>query len=257
MSDVLALDGADEPYVRNVVATICGVPCPEDALTFDLSSVRIFPIRAAQQQPNQRVTLTARLGNARIPLQVDVGFGDIVVPGPEEVRYPTLLDGMTAPSVRAYPLASSVAEKFEAIVQLGQQNSRMKDFHDVWALSETFGFDGSVLREAIRACFAHPADGLDHTDAVSPHFDFLLERSSDSSLDRLSKFDRSPYPTAGRTRGNWRAYLQLPGADPRECPRRRSVRRRIGRQAALGESNRHASDDGTIYDPALRLCNSR
>ena len=86
---------------------------------------------------------------------MDVGFGDIVVPGPEEVQYPTLLDGMAAPSVRAYPLASSVAEKFEAIVQLGQQNSRMKDFHDVWALSETFGFDGSVLREAIRACFAH------------------------------------------------------------------------------------------------------
>ena len=152
--DVLALDGADEPYVRQVVATICRVPCPEDALTFDLSSVRVFPIRAAQQQPNQRVTLTARLGNARIPLQVDVGFGDIVVPGPEEVQYPTLLDGMAAPSVRAYPLASSVAEKFEAIVQLGQQNSRMKDFHDVWALSETFSFDGSVLREAIRACFA-------------------------------------------------------------------------------------------------------
>ena len=153
--DVLALDGADEPYVRQVVATICGVPCPEDALTFDLSSVRIFPIRAAQDQPNQRVKLTARLGNAKIPLQVDVGFGDIVVPGPEEVRYPTLLDGMAAPSVRAYPRASSVAEKFEAIVQLGQHNSRMKDFHDVWALSETFSFDGSVLREAVRACFAH------------------------------------------------------------------------------------------------------
>ena len=152
--DVLALDGADEPYVRQVVATICGVPCPEDALTFDLSSVRVFPIRAAQEQPNQRVTLTARLGNARIPLQVDVGFGDIVVPGPEDVQYPTLLDGMAAPSVRAYPRASSVAEKFEAIVQLGQQNSRMKDFHDVWALSETFSFDGSVLREAVRACFA-------------------------------------------------------------------------------------------------------
>ena len=153
--DVLALDGADEPYVRHVVATICGVPCPEDALTFDLSSVRIFPIRAAQDQPNQRVTLTACLGNARIPLQVDVGFGDIVVPGPEDVQYPTLLDGMAAPSVRAYPRASSVAEKFEAIVQLGQQNSRMKDFQGIWALSETFTFDGAVLTEAVRACFAH------------------------------------------------------------------------------------------------------
>ena len=152
--DVLALDGADEPYVRQVVAAICGVPCPEDALTFDLSTVRVFPIRAAQDQPSQRVTLTARLGSARIPLQVDVGFGDIVVPGPDEVQYPTLIEGMAVPSVRAYPRATSVAEKFEAIVKLGQQNSRMKDFHDIWALSEMFSFDGSLLRKAISACFA-------------------------------------------------------------------------------------------------------
>ena len=152
--DVLALDGSDEPYVRQVVVTICGVPCPEDAMTFDLSSVRVFPIRTGQEHPSQRVKLTARVGNARIPFQVDIGFGDVVVPGPEEVQFPTLLDGMAPPSVRAYPRVSSVAEKFEAIVQLGQQNSRMKDFHDIWALSETFSFDGSVLREAIQACFA-------------------------------------------------------------------------------------------------------
>ena len=164
--DVLALDGADEPYVRQVVATICGVPCPEDGITFDLDSLSISPIRTAQEHPNQRVTLTARLGNARIPLQVDVGFGDIVVPGPEVVQYPTLLDGMAAPSVCAYPRDSSVAEKFEAIVQLGQQNSRMKDFHDIWALSETFTFDGAVLREAVRACFARR--GTDWTTRTPP-----------------------------------------------------------------------------------------
>ena len=116
--------------------------------------MRVFPIRTGQEQPSQRVKLTSRLGNARIPFQVDIGFGDLVVPGPEEVQLPTLLDGMAAPSVRAYPRASSVAEKFEAIVQLGQQNSRMKDFHDIWALSETFSFEGSALREALRACFA-------------------------------------------------------------------------------------------------------
>ena len=152
--DVLALDGFEDSYVRQVVATICEVPCAEDAMAFDLSSVRVFPIRTGQEHPSQRVKLTARLANARIPFQVDIGFGDIVVPGPEEVQFPTLLDGMAAPSVQAYPRVSSVAEKFEAIVQLGQQNSRMKDFHDIWALSETFSFDGSALREAIQACFA-------------------------------------------------------------------------------------------------------
>ena len=78
--DVLALDGSDESYVRQVVATICEVPCAEDAMAFDLSSVRVFPIRTGQEHPSQRVKLTARLANARIPFQVDIGFGDIVVP---------------------------------------------------------------------------------------------------------------------------------------------------------------------------------
>ena len=133
---------------------------------------------------------------------MDVGFGDIVViPGPEVVQYPTLLDGMVcALRVRAYPRASSVAEKFEAIVQLGQQNSRMKDFHDIWALSETFSFDGSVLREAIRACFARR--GTDWT-TLTPHAltsTFYSNAALTSPLARLSKFDRSPYPTAGRIR---------------------------------------------------------
>ena len=152
--DVLALGQSDQPYVRQVMATICGVPCPEDAITFDPSNMRVFPIRTEHEQPSHRVKLTGRLGSARIPFQVDFGFGDVVVPGPEEVRFPTLLHGMAAPSVKAYPRASSVAEKFEAIVELGQQNSRMKDFHDIWALSETFSFEGSVLSHAIQACFA-------------------------------------------------------------------------------------------------------
>ena len=151
--DLLALDGADETYVRQLVTTICSVPCPEDALVFDLSSLRISPIRTPQEHPGQRVRLNSRLGNARIPLQVDVGFGDVVIPAAEEVRFPTLIDGMTPPRLRAYPRTSSVAEKFEAMVQLGPQNSRMKDYHDVWALSEMFSFNGSQLREAVGECF--------------------------------------------------------------------------------------------------------
>ena len=104
-----------------------------------------IPIRTGQEQPSQRVERTGRLGSARIPCQVDIGFGDVVVPGPEDVQFPTLLDGMAAPSVRAYPRTSSVAEKFEAIVQLALQNSRMKDFHDI------FGISGDVQLRRLRA----------------------------------------------------------------------------------------------------------
>jgi len=84
---------------------------------------------------------------------MDFGFGDAVAGGPEEIEYPTILSGLPAPRLRAYPREASLAEKFEAMVSLDTRNSRMKDFHDVWALSGAFAFDGAKLQRAIAACF--------------------------------------------------------------------------------------------------------
>ena len=86
-----------------------------------------------------RVLLEARLANARIPLQIDVGFGDVITPAPVEVEYSTLL-AFPAAKMRAYPKESVVAEKFEALIKLGMANSRMKDFYDLWVMSERFEF---------------------------------------------------------------------------------------------------------------------
>lgn len=86
-------------------------------------------------------------------MQVDFGFGDAMTTAPEEVEYPTILADLPVPHIRAYPRVASVAEKFEAMVKLDTRNSRMKDFHDVWALSGTFPFDGEELRDAVAACF--------------------------------------------------------------------------------------------------------
>lgn len=91
---------------------------------------------------------------ARIPLQVDVGFGDAVTPAPVEVSYPVLLADMPSPRLRVYARETAVAEKVEAMVTLGLGNSRMKDFFDIWYLAQTFEFDQAILREAIRATFA-------------------------------------------------------------------------------------------------------
>lgn len=93
-----------------------------------------------------------RLGQARIDLQVDIGFGDAITPGAESVAYPTLL-GMEPPRLRAYPRETVVAEKLEAMVQLGMANSRMKDFFDLAVLGRSFAFAGPVLRDAIVATF--------------------------------------------------------------------------------------------------------
>jgi hypothetical protein len=96
--------------------------------------------------------MEAILESARIPIQVDIGFGDAVTPAPEEVAFPVLLE-FPAPHLRSYPVYTVIAEKLEAMVLLGEANSRMKDFYDVWFLSRRFEFDGETLVQAIRATF--------------------------------------------------------------------------------------------------------
>lgn len=134
---------------REIVAT----PVPADGLEFESDAVTAEEIREGQEYGGIRVKLAARLGTGRIPLQVDVGSGDVVTPGPEETDFPVLLDFPT-PRVRVYPVYTVVAEKFEAVVSLGARNTRMKDFHDLWFLSRRFDFDGGTLHRAIAATFA-------------------------------------------------------------------------------------------------------
>ena len=96
--------------------------------------------------------LETQLGNVRVPLQIDVGLGDAIVPASEELQYPTLLK-FPGPKLHAYSKASVVAEKFEAMVKLGIANSRMKDFYDRWVLAQRFEFESASLAAAIQATF--------------------------------------------------------------------------------------------------------
>ena len=98
------------------------------------------------------VTLVAELAGARIPIQADIGFGDVVTPEPERVEYPTLL-GSSAPLLRAYPRETVVAEKYQALVHLSMASSRMKDFYDLWIMAHQFDFDATTLPEAIKNTF--------------------------------------------------------------------------------------------------------
>lgn len=114
--DFSAHGESDETAIRRMVNTICAVPCPEDGLNFDVGSVDVSPIRADEEYQGHRVILSAFLGSARIRVQIDLGFGDAVVPMPEKADYPTLLPGLPTPHLRAYPREASIAEKFEAMV---------------------------------------------------------------------------------------------------------------------------------------------
>lgn len=151
--DVLASGTADDEAIRSLVSEICEVSCPEDGLRFDLSELVIETIRPEEEYSGKRARFRAFLGKARIAVQLDIGVGDAVVVEPEEVTYPTLLPALPPPRLRAYPREATVAEKFEAMVKLDTLNSRMKDFHDIWALSDSFEFDGETLQRAVAACF--------------------------------------------------------------------------------------------------------
>jgi hypothetical protein len=152
--DLLCSGLGDEGAARALLEKICSVPCPEDGMHFDLSTLSAEPIRADEEYVGVRARFLGYLGKARIRIQIDCGVGDALALAPEEIDYPTLLSGLPAPRLLAYPREVSVAEKLEAMVKLDTRNSRMKDFHDLWALSEAFDFDGPQLRAAISACFA-------------------------------------------------------------------------------------------------------
>ncbi len=135
-----------------VFREICRVAVPDDGVTFDPGSVEVTDIREEQLYGGQRITITARLGQARTMVRVDIGYGDAITPEAREITIPALLD-FPAPHIRAYPPETTIAEKLEAMVSLGMLNSRMKDFYDLWTMSVRLSFEGPVLVKAIRATF--------------------------------------------------------------------------------------------------------
>ena len=131
--------------VEKTIRAICEIQ-EEDGIVFDSESVEGTKIKEDDEYDGVRIKLLAELAGARIPMQIDIGFGDAVYPEPELASFPVLLP-MEAPLIRAYPRESSIAEKFHAMVVLDIRNSRMKDFYDVWFMASTWTFDMASLRK--------------------------------------------------------------------------------------------------------------
>jgi predicted nucleotidyltransferase component of viral defense system len=151
-ADFLGFSENGENDLASIFREVCRLEVEEDGLRFDADSVKAQVIREAMEYGGIRVTLRAVLDRARISIQLDVGFGDVVTPEAEEADYPTLL-ALPSPRLRTYPKETVIAEKFQAMVHLGMANSRMKDFYDIWVLAQTFPFDGTVLKTAIERTF--------------------------------------------------------------------------------------------------------
>ena len=151
-ADFLGFGSAEIPQVEAVFRDICRIEV-DDGIVFDPDSVKAAEIRKEANYAGVRVTMMGMLDKARCPVQADIGFGDAVVPGPDEVDYPVLLAEMPAPHLRVYPRYTVVAEKLEALTSLGMLNSRMKDYFDLWVLVRYSEFDLQILIRAVTATF--------------------------------------------------------------------------------------------------------
>lgn len=151
-ADLLGFGELSEQSLARIFEDVCATDVEPDGLNYLPSSIHVTPIRPDDAYGGLRATLQARLGNARLRVQVDVGIGDAVTPEPEWLDYPGLLD-FPRPRMRAYRPETSIAEKLHAMVQFGATNSRMRDFFDIYALSEHRPFDGALLARAVHATF--------------------------------------------------------------------------------------------------------
>ncbi len=157
----------------------------DDPLRFDLDTLNVIPITEFKEYHGVNVSVTAYLGRTKIPISIDIGFNDQIYPERAEMEFPIILEDSSIPRVFAYSLYSSVAEKFEAIVSLGYDNSRFKDFYDLYVLATRNDFDGKTLSGAIRETFNHRKTGL--TDIAAFETGFAADSLRQSRWNAFTK----------------------------------------------------------------------
>lgn len=165
----------DKERFLAIFQEICSIEFPGDGVQFDLTKISVSEIMEQRRYAGLQIKIPVSLGNMRQIMKVDIGFGDVVTPSPGMMTYPTLLD-MEAPKIKAYSPETIIAEKFEAMIDLAESNSRMKDFYDVYQLLSKKKFDPEVLQTAIKQTFSNRGTKLrrDH-----PLFESAFENDPD------------------------------------------------------------------------------
>ena len=188
-ADLLGFGDLSDEALANIFREVCAVEVEPDAMTYDQDTIRVAGIRDEDAYGGRRVTLRAQLGSARLRVQVDVGLGDAVSPPPEWLDYPSLLD-LPRPRLRAYRPETVIAEKVHAMVLLGINNSRMRDFFDVYTLAKLQSFTGERLAGAMRATF---------------------ERRRTAIPDKLPMALTPEFAASKEKQAQWRAFLTKNG----------------------------------------------
>jgi len=175
--DLLGYGDSAPDALAAIFSEILATAVEDDGVLFKLETLRVEPAREEDEYSGARLNLVAELAGARLPIKIDIGFGDIITPGPLEIVFPSLLN-LPSPTLRAYPPETVVAEKFQAMVALGAINTRMKDFFDLWAMAVGFEFDGEVLSEAIAATFTRRETPIPMEPPIALSADFAKEKQA-------------------------------------------------------------------------------
>lgn len=169
----------DKDDIKNIFLSVCSINYEDDGLIFNGDDIEVEDIKEDADYHGVRVKTTCYLGNAKKMVQLDIGFGDIVIPKPREMECPVLLD-LEAPIIKVYSLESIISEKFQAMIALSVANSRMKDFYDIYTLLATNNFDGRKLQEAVFETLQRR-----HTILEKDHVIFTEQFILDESRNRL------------------------------------------------------------------------
>jgi len=173
--DFLGRIDNDIVTIADAIRDVCSTEVDPDGLESNPETVEAERIAEDADYEGVRVYFQGNLGSARASMQMDVAFGDVVVPGTKTIEYPTIIE-MPPPVLAGYSMESTVAEKFEAMVKLGFLNSRMKDFFDIWLLSQLFEFSGEILASAMASTFE-----TRNTDILQSSSVFSVEFMADES----------------------------------------------------------------------------
>ncbi len=167
--DLLARTSNQIENLRYIISKITAIVCEEDAIIFDIEKLILRNIQTAGDYNGVSASFSAKLFTTKIPVLIDIGFNDVIIPKPQKIQYPTLL-GMSEPILLGYTLETVIAEKLEAIVKLGLINTRMKDFYDLWTILKPYEIKYSNLKMVLEEVFANRKTPIKYPVAFTPAF---------------------------------------------------------------------------------------
>lgn len=167
--DLLARTSNQIENLHRIISEVTTITCEEDAIAFDIQKLILRNTQTAGDYNGMSISFSAKLFTTRIPVLIDIGFNDVIIPKPQKIQYPTLL-GMPAPALLGYTLETVIAEKLESIVKLALVNTRMKDFYDLWTILGSHEIESDRLELAIKEVFKNRKTSLKYPVAFTPVF---------------------------------------------------------------------------------------